>query len=168
MAELRCRPAVATDAAAASRIVIDGWCETYAGFLPAGLLAGLEASRYHDVQSWAGRIAEGGCWMLERAGAMQGILRISFAESCVPGTEAELTTLYVAAGARGQGLGGQAIGFARAQAAARGTAGLGVCVLAGNQRGEAFYRRHGARFVAEAIAFDWNGVPVRERQFRLA
>ncbi len=135
---------------------------------PAGLLASLPDSPYHNASAWAGRIAGGGCWVLQdAAGGMRGILRLSFAESCVPGTQAELTTLYVAAGARGQGLGAMAVGFALAQAAARGVAGLGVCVLTGNHRGEAFYRRHGARLVAEATAFDWNGMPIRERQFRL-
>lgn len=61
-----------------------------------------------------------------------------------------------------------AVRFALAEAAARGIAGLGVCVLIGNLRGEAFYRRLGAQMVGEAVAFGWESEAIREAQYRFA
>lgn len=162
------RLARADDAPFISRLVIAAWRETYASFLPPTLLAGLEDNPWHDEACWRARIAEPASrvWVLpDAAGQDAGVLRLTRDESAVPGTRAEMTTLYLAPQARGRGAGAAALAFLREAAAGLGP--VGICVLAGNDRGEAFYRRQGALFVAEAVAFEWEGAAIMERQYRL-
>jgi len=81
------------------------------------------------------------------------VLRIVTSTSSVPGTDSQLTTLYILQQSRGHGLGSAALAFARAEASRRARPILGVCVLAGNKAGQAFYERRGARRIGERVAF---------------
>src|SRR6266849_6731716 len=51
-----------------------------------------------------------------REGHREGVLRLIVGASSVPGTDAQLTTLYLLAEARGHGLGAKALAFAREEA----------------------------------------------------
>ena len=113
------RPATVHDADLASRLVISAWRDAYTGFLPPSLLASLHESPHHDRRSWERRILEPGAttWLIpDQAGTDVGVLRISMGTSSVPDTVCELTTLYLLADARGQGLGSAALAYARAAA----------------------------------------------------
>jgi diamine N-acetyltransferase len=77
--------------------------------------------------------------------------------SSIPSTDAQLTTLYLLADARGRGHGSRALAFARSDASHRAARPLGVGVLAGNKAGQRFYERWGARRVGERVAFCLDG-----------
>ena len=60
----------------------------------------------------------------------------------------------------------EALVFARAEAERRGRPFLGVCVLAGNKAGQAFYERQGARRIGERVAFRLGKEPVLDILYR--
>jgi len=97
-----------------------------------------------------------------------GVLRLIVGVSSVPGTDAQLTTLYLLSQARGHGLGSDALAFARAEASRQAAGGLGVCVLAGNKAGQRFYERWGARRIGERVAFCLDNQPIMDILYRFA
>ena len=152
------RVATVRDAAFISRTVISSWQDAYRDFLPWSFLASLDRNSYHDTSAWESRISEPASmtWIISEAGRDVGVLRLISGASSVPGTESELTTLYLLRHARGCGHGSKALAYARAEAARRGAPVLGVCVLAGNTRGQRFYEGRGARRIGERVAFRLN------------
>src|SRR5205085_11525323 len=96
-----------------------------------------------ERQKWKSRIREHSSvtWLISDTGSDVGVLRIVTGASSVPGADSQLTTLYLLREARGHGRGSEAVAFARAEAVRRGRPILGVCVLAGNKAGQAFYER---------------------------
>ena len=106
---------------------------SYRDFLPWSLLASLDQSPHHNRQAWEARIREpvSVTWIISDTHNDVGVLRITAGASSIPGTDSQLTTLYLLRHARGYGLGSEALAFARAEAARRGAPALGVCVLAG-------------------------------------
>jgi ribosomal protein S18 acetylase RimI-like enzyme len=95
-----------------------------------------------------------------------GVLRLIVGASSVPGTDAQLTTLYLLSQARRHGLGSEALAFARAEASRQAAGGLGVCVLAGNKAGRRFYERWGARRIGERVAFCLDDQPIMDILYR--
>jgi ribosomal protein S18 acetylase RimI-like enzyme len=157
------------DADLASRLVICAWRDAYKGCLPPSLLASLRDSPHHDRRSWERRILEPDAttWFIsDQAGTEVGVLRIRMGTSSVPDTDGELTTLYLLAHARGHGLGSAALVYVRAAASRQGARALGLGVLAGNERGQQFYERHGAYRIGERIAFQWEGNSIVEVLYR--
>jgi GNAT superfamily N-acetyltransferase len=167
---VRYRPAGVQDAALISRVVIESWRDAYSHFLPGHLLASLDGSPHHDCGSWESRIAEAdsATWIIVDAmGTDIGVLRIRIGASSIPGAGGDLTTLYVLSQARGRGIGSEALAFARAEALDRAVPVLGLCVLAGNNRGNQFYAQRGACRVGERIAFQVDEKSVMENLYRL-
>src|SRR5207248_1232342 len=101
-------------------------------FLPLAFLASLDHNPHHDAPSWERRLSEPGSvsWIISDGGNDMGVLRLTVGASSIPGTDAQLTTLYLLSHARGRGLGSQALAFARAEASGQAAGRLGVCVLA--------------------------------------
>ena len=149
------RVATVHDAAFISRTVISSWQDAYRDFLPWSFLISFDQNPYHDRQAWESRIREPASvtWVISDTRSDVGVLRIVTGASSVPGTDSQLTTLYLLRQARGHGLGSEAVAFARAEAVRRGRPILGVCVLAGNKAGQAFYERRGARRIGDRVAF---------------
>jgi GNAT superfamily N-acetyltransferase len=162
------RVATVGDAALISRTVISCWQDAYRDFLPGSFLASLDKSPHHDHQAWASRIREPGSitWIIADRVKDVGVSRIIAGASSVPGTDGQLTTLYLLREARGHGLGSKALAFARLEASRRGSPVLGVCVLAGNERGKRFYEQRGARRVGEWVAFRLDEAPIFDVIYR--
>ena len=164
------RVATVRDAAFISRVVIDSWRDAYWDFLPSAFLASLDHNAHHDAKSWEHRISEPGSvtQIISDGGTDVGVLRLTVGASSVPGTEAQLTTLYLLSQARGHGLGSEALAFARAEASRQAPGGLGVCVLAGNKAGQRFYERWGARRIGARVVFCINDQPIMDILHRFA
>jgi len=105
-------------------------------------------------------------WIISDTRNDVGVLRIVTSPSSIPGTDSQLTTLYLLRQSRGHGLGSEALAFARVEAARRARPILGVCVLAGNKMGQAFYERRGARRIGERIAFRLDKEPIIDILYR--
>jgi GNAT superfamily N-acetyltransferase len=158
------RLATPSDAETCSRIVIAGWRDSYADFLPAALLAGLDRNPHHDVGAWRKLIAAPSSWtwiMSKEHGGDIGIVRLDL-NSSIPGTRTELTTLYIDAAWRGRGLGRHLLNVALQEARRLEAVPMGLTILSGNHRGRRFYERHGARLLSERTAFEWEGRTVPE------
>ncbi len=162
------RLATVRDAAFISRTVVSSWRDAYRDFLPRSLLASLDQNPHHDRQAWEARIKEPDSvtWIISDAHSDVGVLRITTGASSIPGTDSQLTTLYLLQQARGCGLGSEALMLARAEAARRGAPVLGVCVLAGNEQGRRFYERRGARLIGERVAFRLDEKPIVDVLYR--
>jgi ribosomal protein S18 acetylase RimI-like enzyme len=164
------RVATVHDAAFISRTVIRSWQDAYRDFLPWSFLASLDQNPYHDPHAWESRIKEPSSvtWIISDTCNDVGVLRIVAGASFIPGTDSQLTTLYLLRQSRGHGLGSEALAFARAEAARRAKPILGVCVLAGNKAGQAFYERQGARRIGERVAFRLDKEPIIDILYRFA
>jgi len=156
------RVATIGDAGFISRVVVNSWQDAYRDFLPWSFLVSLDQNPHHTPQSWKNRIVEPSSvtWIIPDGSVDVGVLRLTIGTSSVPGTESQLTTLYLLPQARGRGLGSEALACARAEISRRGTRALGLCVLAGNKRGQRFYERHGARSIGHRVAFWLDREPI--------
>jgi len=105
-------------------------------------------------------------WIISDTRNDVGVLRIVTNASSIPGTDSQLTTLYLLRQSRGHGLGSAALALARAEASRRGRPILGVCVLAGNKAGQAFYERRGAQRIGERVAFRLDEEPIADFLYR--
>jgi ribosomal protein S18 acetylase RimI-like enzyme len=156
------------DAVFISRTIISAWQDAYSDFLPWSLLASLDQNAHHDRRAWESRIREPGSvtWIISDTRNDVGVLRIITSVSSIPDTDSQLTTLSLLRQSRGHGLGSEALAFARAEATRRARPILGVCVLAGNKAGQAFYERRGARRIGERVAFRLNKEPIFDILYR--
>jgi GNAT superfamily N-acetyltransferase len=161
------RLATLSDAKFISRTVISSWQDAYRDFLPRSFLRALAQNPYHDRQSWEARIREPGSatWIISENGYDVGVLRITLTSS-ISGTDSQLTTLYLLQQARGHGLGSKALVFARTEVSRLAKPILGVCVLAGNERGRRFYVQRGAHAMGERVAFQLDEQPIIDLLFR--
>lgn len=142
--------------------MISAWQDAYSDFLPSSFLASLDQDPHHERQAWEARIREPGSvtWIISDKRNDVGVLRIVIGASSIPHTDSQLTSLYLRRQSRGYGLGSEALAFARAEAARLARPILGVCVLAGNKAGQAFYERRGARRIGERVAFRLDKEPI--------
>jgi GNAT superfamily N-acetyltransferase len=169
MTHPECRLATPRDSAACSRIVAAGWRDSYADFLPASLLDGLEENPHHDAESWHARIAAPSArtWVISAKGGTEiGVVRLELATS-ITGTRSELTTLYVDAAWRNRGVGSAALAHVLTEARRHDALPLGVGVLSANRRGRRFYEQHGGRLVGERVAFVWAGEAIDEAMYMM-
>jgi ribosomal protein S18 acetylase RimI-like enzyme len=95
-----------------------------------------------------------------------GVVRITTTASSIRGTDSQLTTLYLLQQSRGQGLGSEVLAFARAEVSRQARPILGVCVPAGNNAGQGFYERRGARRIGERVAFQLHNKPIVDILYR--
>ncbi len=162
------RVATVQDAEFISRAVITSWQDAYRDFLPRSFLASLNQNAHHDRWAWESRIREPGSvtWIISDTRDDVGVLRIVTGASSIPGTDSQLSTLYLLRESRGHGLGSEALAFARAEASRQARPILGVCVLAGNKAGQAFYERRGARRIGERVAFQLDDEPIVDILYR--
>jgi ribosomal protein S18 acetylase RimI-like enzyme len=149
-------------------VVITSWQDAYRDFLPSSFLASLGQSPYHDARRWEHRISEPNSftWIISDDDGDVGVLRMIVGASSIPGTDAQLTTLYLLPQARGRGLGSEALVFARAEASRRAAGVLGVCVLADHKDGQRFYERRGARRIGERVSFRIDDKPIMDILYR--
>jgi GNAT superfamily N-acetyltransferase len=164
------RPATIGDAGFISQVVVASWRDAYRDFLPLSLLASLDQSPHHNRASWERQLGEpaSAAWIIhDHADDGVGVLRLTIGASSIPGTDTELTAQYLLSHARGQGLGSAALAHARAEASSQNAPVLGLCVLAGNTRGNRFYQQRGARRLSERIAFRVGAEPIVEIMYRL-
>jgi diamine N-acetyltransferase len=162
------RTATTLDAPFISNVVVSAWQDAYKDFLPPGFLWSLAQNPHHDARSWQHRVSEPGSttWIISDDGNDAGVMRLIIGASSIPGTEGQLTTLYLLKQARGRGLGSEALAFARAEAARRAPGCMGVCVLAGNNAGQRFYERWGARRIGQRVAFRLDDQPIIDILYR--
>lgn len=106
----------------------------------------------------------------DHAGIDVGVLRVNTTTSSVPGSDCEVTTLYILPDAcgRGPGCGALILPMHERQHSGKGHESLGLCVLAGNERGQRFYERCGAYRIGERVAFQWEGHSIMEFLYRFA
>ena len=164
--QLEFRVATIEDAPLASRLVVAGWRDSYAGFLPAALLDGLDRNPRHDAEAWSALIAVASArtWIVSEDGRDIGIARLDLSSS-IPDARSELTTLYIDAAFRGRGIGAAALRFVSGEAKRLATRRLGLCVLSGNIRGRRFYERHGAKLLGGRDVFEWDGQSIVEAMY---
>jgi ribosomal protein S18 acetylase RimI-like enzyme len=162
------RAATIADAAFISRVIIGSWRDAYADFLPPSFLASLDENPHHDTRSWERRISQPGSVIriISDGGTNVGVVRLIVGASSIPGTDAQLTTLYLLSQARGHRLGSEALAFAWAEVSRQAAGRLGVCVLAGNKGGQRFYEQWGARRVGERVAFRLDDKPIMDILYR--
>jgi hypothetical protein len=162
------RVATVDDAAFISRTVMSSWQDAYRNFLSWSFLASLDQNSHHDRQAWVSRIREPGSmtWIISNSRDDVGVLRIVTDVSSIPGTDSQLTTLYLLLQSRGHGLCSEALAFARAEASRRARPILGVCVLEGNRRGQRFYEQRGAQRIGERISFRLDEQPIIDILYR--
>jgi Acetyltransferase (GNAT) family len=121
------RVATIGDSAFISRVVVTSWRDAYRDFLPSSFLASLDRNPYHDARCWEHRISEPNSftWIISDDDSDVGVLRIIFGASSIPGTDSELTTLYLLPQVRGRGLGSEALVFAQAEVSRQAAGVLG-------------------------------------------
>jgi hypothetical protein len=99
------RIATVRDAGFIRRTVTSCWQDAYSDFLPWSFLASLERNPHHNRRAWVSRIAEPASvtWIICQGREDVGALRIIAGASTIPGTDSQLTTLYLLPRARGMG-----------------------------------------------------------------
>lgn len=144
MPQLRLHRAAVDDAAGIAHVHIQSWRETYAGWLPAELLAGL--AEEPRATRWAAIINEGASEVVVAEVDARIIGWASAGEGRDEDAPArrELEGIYVLGEAHGTGVGQQLL------EAVLGEGSAYLWVLDGNPRAEAFYRKNG--FIRDGAA----------------
>ncbi len=154
------------DAALVSALKIACWRDTYAGHLPADLLARLEDDPFHSVEAWRAVLEADGperdTEIIAVGGEDVGFLRYGPYDGPLPGWRGKIEALYLLAPARGHGLGARLIAHARARLAATGLVPVVIDVFTFNARARRLYERLGARVIGRADAFEHAGEPIEE------
>lgn len=139
------RPAAEADLPRLREILRDGWRRVYGPYVPEGYL---QSRRYG---AWTP--PAGGCLVAVRGGRVAGFAAFGGAA----GDAAELSSLYVDADARGEGVGSRLLGRACAQLADRGCVEVRLRVLDRNLAAQGFYARRGFEPAGEAVPFSMGG-----------
>jgi GNAT superfamily N-acetyltransferase len=157
------------DAAAIARVRVDSWRATYAGIVPAPLLAAMDASVF------AGRLAhrldepDHGVLVTESpAGVIDGFV---IAGACADEDAAglgEVHAIYLAPDRRGRGLGPPLLEAACSWLAGRGFTTIVLWVLTANAPARRFYERQGFQADGAARMLDFDGTPIEEIRYRRA
>jgi ribosomal protein S18 acetylase RimI-like enzyme len=144
------RPAAVADAQAIAAVHVAGWRSAYAGLLPAGMLAGLDAGQ------WAVRRRErladppDGVFELvfEQGGQVRAFVAGGPARDGggIPGVGGEVYALYVDPGYQGRGAGTRLLEAAARRLAGAGFARATLWVLAENAPARGFYESQGWRW----------------------
>ncbi|PZR52277.1 GNAT family N-acetyltransferase [Xylanimonas oleitrophica] len=165
------RPATAADAADIARVHVASWQSAYGAILPEAFLAGLDpavrAQQWDSILSGADGGLETGTRVLvaEAEGDPLGFAAFgpSRDEDGDGGTY-ELYAMYLEPGSWGRGVARELMRSVLAELP-QGTP-MTLWVLAGNERAQHFYRRHG--FAADGVERidEIGGTPVTELRFR--
>ena len=163
------RPAAAEDLPAIAALYLQNHRSAYRGLLSEDYLSGLSPDAC--LEKWAAALARPGETIRV---AREGDVFLGFAAGTPDGTLPRtwyLESLHVAEAARGRGVGTALIRAAARDAAARGCERMSVCVVRGNARAAALYKRLGAahllyfedafggeRFASEKLV--WETLPV--------
>ena len=147
MAGLVVRPARDGDAAAIARVHWQSWQETYPGLMPPALLEATTLElRLAQWPDWLAAHRQNGMPLVaELDGTVSGIALVAPARDPSLGTPLELGLCYVLAAAHSRGVGRALVGGCAGWMAARGGGAVGLWVVDGNHRAEAFYAAMGAR-----------------------
>ena len=147
MAGVVVRPARDGDTAAIARVHWQSWQETYPGLMPPALLEATTLElRLAQWPDWLAVHRQNGMPLVaELDGTVSGIALLTPARDPLLGTPLELGVCYVLAAAHRSGLGRALIGGCAGWLAARGGGAVGLWVVDGNDRAEAFYAAMGAR-----------------------
>lgn len=147
----------AIDAERIARVHVGSWRESYAGIVPAPVLAKVnEADR---AEKWRGYVELAGfrTFLAEVDGEPAGFIHSGpLSEPLVDSADAHIYTLYVLSPYHRQGLGRRLLGVTAATWHEQGGRAISVGVLTQNQRARAFYEAMGARFV-RPDTFEWDG-----------
>ncbi|QUY63225.1 GNAT family N-acetyltransferase [Gulosibacter molinativorax] len=137
--DIRIRPAIAADAETLARILANAWRETYGGILPEELVA-KRADPDQQLTWWREQLADpataSGTWLGELDGEPAGLALARATPEDAP-RPLELKLCYTFAASHGSGLSHALI------EAAIGDRPAWLWMLHGNDRAEAFYRKHG-------------------------
>jgi ribosomal protein S18 acetylase RimI-like enzyme len=159
------RPAAVSDADAIGVLHVQAWLETYAGILPADLLASF--SRVRRAEAWRGLLNRGnpGLFAAEEAGSVVGFglcgsqRTVTLSNYC-----GEIYAINVLRCSQGRGL-GRALMTAMAQSLRdRGISSLTLLVLAANISARQFYQRLGGRVIGE-VTTNFGSVHLPEQVF---
>ena len=147
MAGVVVRPARDGDAAAIARVHWQSWQETYPGLMPPALLEATTLElRLAQWPDWLAAHRQNGMPLVaELDGTVSGIALMAPARDPSLGTPLELGLCYVLAAAHRRGVGRALVGGCAGWMAARGGGAVGLWVVDGNHRAEAFYAAMGAR-----------------------
>jgi ribosomal protein S18 acetylase RimI-like enzyme len=133
VAEPTLRPATADDVDAIADLFHRGWHDAHPGNVPDGLTERRTPEAFHDRV--ARRVAEtDDTTVAEVDGTIAGFIMVA-------GDEAE--QVYVDRAYRGTGVAARLLSEAEQQIAAAGHDVAWLAVVVGNDRAQAFYRRHG-------------------------
>ncbi len=147
-------PAGPADADDLARVHIKAWRETYAGLLPAGYLAAMNAkvhARRFRLQLARARPGE----VVLAAEGPGGL--VGYCAGAAAGEEAEIFTLYLLRAAQHVGLGRRLFAATARVLAAQGATRLTLWVLNGNRPARAFYARNGGREGGARPVRGWGG-----------
>ncbi len=156
------RVAEPADAELLARLKIACWRESYAGHLPAELLASLEFSPYHDATTWRARLAVPGThdrtFLVEDRGRAVGMLSLGTSTLSVPGYPGEVRAVYLLREAQGRGIGTACVQIARQRLSIVDLIPVAVAAFAFNVRAIALYERLGARWLGRSTVFEHDGI----------
>lgn len=159
------RPAVVSDADAIGILHVQAWLETYAGIMPADLLASF--SRVRRAEAWRGMLSRGspGLFVAEEARSVVGFglcgpQRIA----TLPNYRGEVYAINTLRRSQGRGL-GRALMAAMAQSFRNSdVSSITLMVLANNISARQFYERLGGRMIGE-IATNFGGAWLLEHVY---
>lgn len=166
------RAATPEDAARIAQVHVASWQSAYEGLLPADYLADLDPAMRTDrwqsvLSAKEGSATAGHVLVAEQSGRTLGFASFgpSADEDADPGTH-ELYAMYLEPSAWGRGVARELMRTVLAAIPAGSP--MTLWVLAGNERAQHFYRRHG--FHADGIERidEVGGVPVTELRYRRA
>jgi GNAT superfamily N-acetyltransferase len=166
---LTIRPATPDDALRIAQVHVISWQGAYTRLLPAEYLAGLDASarerQWQSVLSGEGGLGDRHVLVAEQEGRTLGFASFgpSEDEDADAGTY-ELYAMYLEPGAWGKGVARELMRTVLAQVPAR--APMTLWVLAGNERAQHFYRRHGFQPDGIERIDEIGGTPLSELRFR--
>lgn len=156
-----------TDAEALGRVHVASWRRTYAELLPRAYLARMSPERH--ARRFAQRLntpdPRGVILALADRSGIVGYAEGGASRRGVPG-EAEVATLYLLAGAQGQGNGRRMMRDMARALRSMGAKSLVVSVLAGNAPARRFYERLGGVAEPERREPGPGGVAVMEVAYR--
>jgi len=152
-------PAGPADADALARLHVATWRETYAGLLPGGYLAAMNAKvharrwRLQLTRARAGEVV----LAAEGAGGLVGYCAGAVPGLSGQGAAAEIFTLYLLRSVQRMGLGRRLLKAAALALAGQGATSLTLWVLNKNLPARAFYERNGGRAAAQRPVRGWGG-----------
>jgi ribosomal protein S18 acetylase RimI-like enzyme len=158
---LAIRPAEPGDARALATVTVDGWRAGYRGIVPNDSLARLSID--DRAERWQELLEKADSFTLvaeidEQVAGFCSVVRPSRDEDAGPRT-AEIAALYVAPARWRSGVGSAVLAEALEQLADEAWTDVTLWVFAANDRGRAFYARHGFELADEAVN-DYYGLPV--------